>query len=71
MQPITLRLDGFGGQSHAAARGDPKGRAAGIHRLKSWAGNHRIYIFKKIVVFHCLHIATNSFHFMDFFVKET
>ena len=49
MQPVTLSLDGFGGQSHASARSDPKERAAGTQRLHSWTGNHHIQICKKIV----------------------
>ena len=70
MQPVTLRLDGFGGQNHASARSDPKERAAGNHRLHSWAGNHHIHIFNKMVIFQCLRIATKGPHFKDFFVKE-
>ena len=70
MQPVNLRLDGFGGQSHASARSDPKERGAGTQRLQSWTGNHHIHNCKKTVIFHCLHIATKSFHFKDFFVKE-
>jgi hypothetical protein len=65
MQPVPLRLDGFGGQSHVSARSDPKERAAGTQRLQSQTGNHHIHIFKKAVIFHCLHIATKSFHFKD------
>ena len=70
MQPITLRLDGFGGQSHASARSDQNERATGAQRHQSWAGNHHIYTCKNIAIFHCLCIATKSFHFKDFFVKE-
>jgi hypothetical protein len=70
MQPVTLRLDGFGGQSHASARSDPKERAAHIQGPQNWTGNHHIQICKKIAIFLCLHIVTKSFHFKDFFVKE-
>jgi len=61
----------FGGQSHASARSDPKEKAAVTQRLQSWTGNHHIQICTKIAIFHCLHIATKSFHFKDFLVKET
>jgi hypothetical protein len=57
----------FGVQSHASARSDPKERAPGTQRLQSWTENHHI----QIAVFHCLHIATQSFRFKEFFVKET
>jgi hypothetical protein len=61
----------FGGQSHASARSDPKERVAGTQRLQSWTGNHHIQICNKIAIFHCLHVATKSFHFKDFFFTET
>jgi len=35
MQPVTLRLDGFGGQSHASAKSDPKEGATGTHQTAS------------------------------------
>jgi len=61
----------FGDQSYASARSDPKERVAGTQRLHSWTGNHHIQICKKILIFHCLHIATKSFQFKDFFFTET
>jgi len=70
MQPVSLRLNGFGGKSHASAQSDQKERATGTQRYQSWAGNHHIHIFKNIAILHCLRIATKSFHFKDFFVKE-
>jgi phage protein D len=61
----------FGGHSRASAGSDPKERATGTQRLQTWTGNHHIQICKEIAIFHCLHIATKSFHFKYFFVKET
>jgi hypothetical protein len=71
MQAVTLRLHGFGGQSHASARSDLKDRAPGTQGPHSWTENHHIQICKKIAIFHCLHRATKSFRFKEFFVKET